>query len=70
MKKILVLVVILGIGTLISNASSQEMLGNKALTLEECIQLALKNRPELEMATLDILNAEYQIKEANSYYYP
>ncbi|MGD0919484.1 MAG: TolC family protein, partial [Thermodesulfobacteriota bacterium] len=41
-----------------------------ALTLEECIQLALKNRPELEMATLDILNAEYQIKEANSYYYP
>ena len=40
------------------------------LTLEECIQLALKNRPELEMATLDILNAEHQIKEATSYYYP
>jgi outer membrane protein len=70
MKKILMLVVTLGIGIWVSNASSQEMPVNKALTLEECIQLALKNRPELEMATLDILNAEYQIKEATSYYYP
>jgi outer membrane protein len=71
MKKILILVVIWGIGIiLVSNASSQEKAASPPLTLEECIQLALKNRPELEMATLDILNAEYQIKEATSYYYP
>ena len=43
---------------------------NRALTLDECIRLALKNRPELEIAKLDILNSEFQIKEANSYYYP
>jgi outer membrane protein len=42
----------------------------KPLTLEECIDIALKRRPELEVASLDILNSEYQIKEANSNYYP
>jgi len=42
----------------------------KAWTLEECIQIGLKNRPELEISKMDILQAEYQIKEAQSYYYP
>jgi outer membrane protein len=69
MKKILILGVILWIEILASTVSSQEM-ANRAMTLEECIQWALKNRPELKMAKLDILNSEYQIKEANSYYYP
>lgn len=49
---------------------SQEASEEKTWTLEECIQTALKNRPELEISNLDILNAEYQIKEARSYYYP
>ena len=49
---------------------SQEVFQEKALSLEECVRIALKKRPELEISTLDILNAEYQIKEAQSYYYP
>ncbi len=70
MKRILILFVIIGIGMGASSSLSQEKAPDKALTLEECIQLAIKNRPELEMSNLDILNAEYQIKEATSYYYP
>jgi len=70
MKKILILLVIFGMSMSGPNAFSQEKAASPPLTLEECIQLALKNRPELEMATLDILSAEYQIKEATSYYYP
>jgi outer membrane protein len=49
---------------------SEEASAGKAWTLEECIQIALKNRPEIEFSTLDILQAEHQIKEATSYYYP
>jgi len=70
MKKFFILLVIFGISVSGPYAFSQEKAASPPLTLEECIQLALKNRPELEMATLDILNAEYQIKEATSYYYP
>ncbi len=70
MKKILILLMIFEIGVNLTNAFCQEKATQQTLTLEECIQLALKNRPELEMATLDILNAEHQIKEANSYYFP
>jgi outer membrane protein TolC len=49
---------------------SQEASPGKTWTLEECIQAALKNRPELEFSNLDIAYAEQQIKEAQSYYYP
>lgn len=49
---------------------SQEASAEKAYTLEECIQIGLKNRPELEISKMDVLQAEYQIKEAQSYYYP
>jgi outer membrane protein TolC len=70
MKKILFLLVVFGMSLNGPHAFSQEKTGSPPLTLEECIQLALKNRPELEMATLDILNAKYQIEEATSYYYP
>lgn len=51
-------------------ALAQEAGSRKAWTLEECIQTALKNRPELEMAILDVAQAQQQIKEATSYYYP
>jgi outer membrane protein TolC len=70
MKKILFLLIVFGMSLNGPHAFSQEKTGSPPLTLEDCIQLALKNRPELEMATLDILNAEYQIKETTSYYYP
>ena len=70
MKKIFILLIIFGMSMSGPNAFSQEKAPSPPLTLEECIQLALKNRPELEMATLDILNAEYQLEEARSYYYP
>ena len=49
---------------------SQEASPEKTWTLDECIQTALKNRPELEFSNLDIAYAEQQIKEAQSYYYP
>lgn len=58
----------LGIGS--SLVFSQESSSGKTWTLEECIQTALKNRPELEFSNLDIAYAEQQIKEAQSYYYP
>jgi outer membrane protein len=58
----------LGIGH--SVVFPQEASVRKEWTLEECIRIALKNRPELEISALDIVNAEYQIKEAQSYYYP
>jgi outer membrane protein len=53
-----------------STSFSQEPSGERPWTFEECIQTALKNRPELEFANLDIAYAEQQIKEAQSYYYP
>jgi outer membrane protein len=49
---------------------SQEASTEKVWTLAECIQTALRNRPELEISDLDISQAEFQIKEAQSYYYP
>jgi outer membrane protein TolC len=49
---------------------SQVASPEKTWTLDECIQTALKNRPELEFSNLDIAYAEQQIKEAQSYYYP
>lgn len=49
---------------------SQGASPERTWTLEECIQTALKNRPELEFSNLDIAYAEQQIKEAQSYYYP
>ena len=70
MKKIFILAVIFGISLSGMDGFSQEKGANPTLTLEECIQLALKNRPELEMAAMDIRNAEHQINEAKSYYYP
>ena len=70
MKKIFILFVIFGMSLNGSIAFSQEKAASPSLTLEDCIQLALKNRPELEMATLDILNSKHQIDEATSYYYP
>src|SRR4030042_6768145 len=70
MKKILFLLIVFGISLSGPHAFSQEKAPIPPLKLEDCIQLALKNRPELEMATLDILNAKYQIEEATSYYYP
>jgi outer membrane protein TolC len=53
-----------------SLAGSQEASPEKILSLEECIQIGLKNRPELDIANQDILNAEFQVKEAQSYYLP
>ena len=44
--------------------------GNAALSLEDCIHLALKNRVEMRIASKDIENSKEQIKEAKSYYYP
>lgn len=70
MKRFLILLIVLGMSWRSPSAFSQEKAAVPALTLEECIQLALRNRPEIEMASLDIFNAEQQIKEANSYYYP
>jgi outer membrane protein TolC len=70
MRNIFILVVVFGISLGGHNAFSQEKPVRSPLTLEECIRLALRNRPELEMAKLDVGNAEQQIKEANSYYYP
>ena len=70
MKNIFIFVVIFGISMNGPNAFSQEKAAHFSLTLEECIQLALKNRPELKMATMDVLNAEYQVKETTSNYYP
>ncbi|HSB06662.1 MAG TPA: TolC family protein [Thermodesulfobacteriota bacterium] len=73
MKKrlfLLVLFFFLAIGVDPPTLFSQEIISDKTLSLEECIQVALKKRPELEVSNLDILNAEYQIKEAQSYYYP
>jgi len=59
-----------GLSVNIPQAFPQEVLSQGALTLEECIDVALKRRPELDVATLDVLNSEYQVKEATSYYYP
>jgi outer membrane protein len=70
MKWIMMVVILFGTGIGVSDSFSQEKTVDTILTLEECIQIALKNRPELQMANLDILNAELQIKEATSYYYP
>jgi outer membrane protein TolC len=70
MKRFLILLILFQMNLNIPQSFSEEKAANQVLTLEECIQLAIKNRPELEMASLDILNAEYQIKEATSYYYP
>ena len=70
MKHIFILVVVFGISVGAPGAFSQEKPTHSPLTLEECIHLALRNRPELEMAKLDVGNAEQQIKEATSYYYP
>lgn len=70
MKKILLLLFIFAIGLNLTNAFCQETVSDRVLTLEECIDVALKKRPELQMATMDILNSEYQVKEATSYYYP
>lgn len=70
MKRILILLLIFEISMNIASAFPEETVSDKVLTLEECIEVALKRRPELEMATLDILNSEYQIKEATSNYYP
>jgi len=64
----LCLLLCLGIGQPL--VFSQEAPGEKPLTLEECIQIALKKRPELMISTLDIAQAEFQVKEAQSYYYP
>jgi outer membrane protein len=73
MKKRLLLVLLCilfewGIGN--PSVFSQEPPGEKIWTLEECIQKALKYRPELDISSLDIAQAEHQIKEAQSYYYP
>jgi outer membrane protein len=70
LRKILIFLMIFKLGMNVPAALSQEKAVAPALTLEECIQLALKNRPEIEMAKLDILNAEFQVKEALSHYYP
>lgn len=70
MKRFLVLLVVFGMSWGGPDAFSQEKAASPSLTLEECIQLALRNRPELDIAKLDVLNAEQQIKEATSYYYP
>jgi outer membrane protein len=70
MKRFFILVVVFGMSLSGPNAFSQEKEANSPLTLEECIQLALRNRPELDMATMDILHAEQQVKEAQSFYYP
>ncbi len=69
MRRIFVISLILGC-IAFSEGSAQENKAGPGLTLEECIQTGLKNRPEMEIAILDILNAEHQIKEASSYYYP
>jgi len=70
MKKFIILLIVFGMSWRSPSAFSQEKAAVPALTLEECIQLALRSRPELEIAKLDVLNAEQQVKEANSYYYP
>ncbi len=51
-------------------AFSQEPSGDKPWTLDECIQAALKSRREIEFSRLDVVQAEAQVKEAQSYYYP
>jgi len=69
MRKILVLFLIFGcVG--FSESPAQEKKASRGLTLEECIQTALKNRPEMAIANSEILNSEHQVKEATSYYYP
>ena len=70
MKKFFILLIVFGMSWRSPIVFSQEKAAAPALTLEGCIQLALRNRPELELANLDLLNAEQQVKEANSYYYP
>jgi len=70
MKKLFIFIPIISIFFNIAPILSQEKSPNKALSLEDCIQMALKNRPEMEIATLDIQNAEQQIKEVNSNYFP
>ena len=70
MKRFFILLIVFGMSLSGSNTFPQEKAASPPLTLEECIQLALRNRPELEIAKLDVLNAEQQIKEATSYYFP
>ena len=43
---------------------SQEAPGEKPWTLDDCIRIGLQNRPEIEISTLDIVQAEQQVKEA------
>ncbi len=49
---------------------AEEPLQERELTLDECIQEALKNRLELKISDLDIVQAEHFIQEATSHYYP
>jgi len=64
----LCLLLCLGIGQPL--VFSQEAPGEKPWTLDDCIRIGLQNRPELTLSTLDIVQAEQQVKEATSYYYP
>lgn len=59
-----------GWGSGYSASFAQEASGERGWTLNECIQMALKNRPELEISNLEIIQAEHLVKEAASYYYP
>jgi outer membrane protein len=59
-----------GWGSGYSAGFAQEASGEREWTLDECIRTALKNRPELEISNLEIIQAEYLVKEAASYYYP
>ncbi len=73
MKKkllLLILFILFEWGTGYPSSFSQEPSGEKARTLDECIEIALKNRPELDLSNFDILYAEQQVKEATSYYFP
>ncbi len=65
-RLVLILVLISGL----SIAHGKEPVQETGLTLDECIQEALKNRLELEISNLEIVQAENIIKEAVSYYYP
>jgi outer membrane protein TolC len=70
MRRILILTSVVAFLAFSLLALAQEAKNDRAWTLEECIQAALRNRPELEIANLDVALAQQQLKEAQAYYYP
>jgi len=70
MRRILVVVSLVAFSSFSLPALAQEAKNDRSWTLDDCIQAALRNRPEVEIAKLDVALAQQQLKEAQSYYYP